>query len=86
MAKKVKFELNREGVRELLQSAEMAAIVSDAAERVAAAASSGGRDYATEIRVGGTRVTARVKPADAAAYYSNMKHNTLLKSLGSGKV
>ena len=83
---KVKFELNRDGVRELLQSPEMAEIITGAAERVAAAASSGGRGYFAEIRTGASRVTARIKPADAAAYYSNLKHNTLLKSLGSGKV
>ena len=83
---KVKFELNREGVRELLRSPEMTEIISSAAERVAAAASSGGRNYNAEVTIGGNRVAARIKPADSAAYYSNLKHNTLIKSLGSGKV
>lgn len=86
MAKKVKFELNRAGVRELMQGPEMASIITGAAERVASAASSGGRSYSAEVRTGATRVTARVRPDDAAAYYSNLKHNTLVKSLGSGKV
>lgn len=83
---KMKFELNREGVRELLQSPEMAEILAGAAERVAAAASARGRSYTAEVSMGASRVTARVKAADTQAYYSNLKHNTLLKSLGSGKV
>ena len=83
---KVKFELNRAGVRELLKSTEMANIVSEAANRVAETASSGGRDYRMTIRAGANRVSASVKAGDAAAYYSNLKHNTLLKALGSVKV
>lgn len=79
MATKFKFELNRQGVRELLQSSEMKSICTEAANRVAEAAGDG---YEVSSQVGATRVNARVSPATAHAYYSNLKHNTLLKALG----
>lgn len=79
MAKKFKFELNRQGVKELLQSSEMKSICSQAANQAAAAAGDG---YEVSTMTGATRVNARVSPATAHAYYSNLRHNTLLKALG----
>lgn len=79
MATKFKFELNRQGVRELLQSSEMGNICTEYARSVAAAAGDG---YEVSSMVGATRVNARVSPANAHAYYSNLKYNTLLKALG----
>lgn len=76
---KFKFELNRQGVRELLQSSEMRSICSQAADQVARNAGSG---YEVSVVTGRNRVNARVSPANAEAYYRNLKNNTLLKALG----
>lgn len=79
MAKKYRFELNRQGVKELMQSSAMKSICTEAANRVAERAGDG---YEVTTMVGATRVNARVSPANAHAYYSNLKYNTLLKALG----
>ena len=76
---KFKFELNRQGVRELLQSSEMRSICNEAANQVATNAGDG---YEVSVVTGRNRVNARVSPANAEAYYKNLKHNTLLKALG----
>lgn len=84
MAKRTKFVLNRAGVRELLQSQEMATICTEAAQKVAANASHDGLEYEVSTMVGKNRVNARVSPGSIHAYFSNLKHNTLLKALGGG--
>lgn len=81
-----KFEVNSAGIGELMRSAEMLAIVEDAADAVAAVAfEMSGHNYDADAIVGPHRAVGMVKCADAAAYYSNLKHNTLLKALGSVK-
>lgn len=80
---KVKFKLNRAGVRELLKSKEMQAICTEYAHRVQSRAGDG---YVVEGRHYSERVGAAVYPSDAKAYYDNLNNNTLLKALGgSGK-
>lgn len=76
-----KFKLNRQGVRELLQSPEMAQICQEEAEKVAARA---GEGYEVDTHVGLNRVNASVSAATRAAYYDNLKNNTLLMALGGG--
>ena len=80
-----KFELNRDGVRELLQSAEMQGIVQELAEGVSGrAAGMTGLEYKVTAKAGRNRATATVSPDSAHAYYENLQHNTLLKALGGG--
>ena len=79
---KVKIELNRKGMRELLRSKEMVEAVRAEAEKVAQRAGTG---YEADAQAGPHRAVARVTTATAAAYYENLKHNTLLKALGGGK-
>lgn len=75
----VKFELNRAGVRELLQSAEMKSVIDDYVNQVQKRA---GDEYEAVVKTGATRVSGTVRAATPHAYYSNLKHNTLLKALG----
>lgn len=87
MAKKVKFELNRAGVAELLKGSEMQQILSDYAGQVQRRCTAGGAgsdEYEAVTEIKGTRAVATVRAASAHAYYSNLKHNTLLKAV-SGK-
>lgn len=77
---KVEFELNRDGVKELLKSSEMQTLMQECGSAVQSAA---GEEYECEIRVGANRCWANVSAATPHAYYSNLKHNTLVKSLGS---
>ena len=76
---KVKLELNRSGVRELLQSSEMAGSCEDYASQIQQRA---GEGYEMTVKTGKNRVVATVRAATPHAYYSNLKHNTLLKALG----
>lgn len=83
---KVKIELDSAGIRELLRSQAMMDKVEGTAQKVCdVAVASSGRNYEVVPKVGAGRVQASVKASDAHAYYSNLKHNTLLKALGSVK-
>lgn len=82
MAKGFEFKLNRAGVRDLLQSAEMRGIIEEKAKAVQTTA---GEGFEMEVSKKPTRVVGVVHADTPKAYYTNMKHNTLLKALGSGK-
>lgn len=86
---KYKFVLNRSGVAELLKGAEMREIIQDCTTSVQEAAGAigtvGKEGYKSEVKNGGQRVYGVVSCDSAHAYHSNMKHNTLLKALGSVK-
>lgn len=75
---KVRVELNREGVRELLRSPEMAAVCKSHADRIAGRAGSG---YEVTTYTGKNRVNASVHVATDEAYRDNLKNNTLLKAV-----
>lgn len=77
----LKFELNREGVKELLQSAEMGEICESYARDVQARA---GEGYEVNTYVGETRVNASVHAGTYEARRDNFENNTLLKALGGG--
>ena len=83
MAKKFHFELNREGVAELMKSPEMVAMLREAAQNVRDATGMP-EEYGQGIRVGKNRAWATVWPDTWRAKGSNRKHNTLLKALGRG--
>lgn len=78
MSSDFKFELNSEGVKELLKSEGAKSICMMYAEDICDACGDGYevQDYESQYRKG-----ARVHAAEAHAYYSNLKHNTLLKNL-----
>jgi len=76
---KVKFELNSAGVRELLQSAEMAGICKQYADQVRGRC---GEGYTVDTYTGKTRVNASVHASTSAARKDNLNNNTLLKALG----
>lgn len=75
-----KFELNREGVKQLMQSAEMKAVLDETAHHIAERAEG---DYKVDTRIGRTRANAQVSCASVATYYDNLKHNNLLKAMTS---
>lgn len=83
---KVKIQLDSGGIQTMLKSPEIVGKVEDVAHRVCDAAVEGsGRSYAVSTTIGARRGWASVKATDAHSYYSNLKHNTLLKALGSVK-
>lgn len=79
MSKNIRFELNRAGVSELLNSPQMAGILSSAAGHVADASGNG---YSAEIIHPGTRAVAVIRAETKEAYRDNMENNSLLKALG----
>lgn len=81
----IKFELNREGVAELLKGAEMQKILTDYAEKIrqnCTAGEVGAEEFEASTTVRGSRAVATVYPGTAHAYNSNLKHNTLIKAMG----
>ena len=75
---KIRFELNRAGVRELLRSQEMAAGLSDLAAGIAGRC---GEGYASDVKTMPTRVIASVYTETDAAVRDNSENNTILRSL-----
>ena len=78
---KVKFKLNRAGVRELLRSQEAMSVVSDYAMRVQSRC---GEGYEVTYMTGKSRVNASVAAMTPEARRDNAKNNTLLKARGGG--
>lgn len=75
---KMKFELNRSGVRELMQSDEMQKCVQEYANKILEKCDG---DYDTDHGVGGTRAWADVHTTTEKGYYKELQSNTLLKGL-----
>lgn len=76
---KVRVELNSAGVRELLQSPEMQAVL---AEQASAIRSRCGEGYETDSYMTPGRAVASVYTATQDAIKDNAANNTLLKGLG----
>lgn len=76
-----RFELDRAGVRELLLSKEMAAVINDKASEVLRRLPNG---YGMTSGTTEQRAKAHVGTRSAAAASENKKNNTLLKALGGG--
>ena len=74
----VKIQLNRAGVRALLRSEEMQAMLPKIA---AAAAARCGDGYEAGSYIMPTRAVARVSAVSAAAKRDNLQNNTILKAL-----
>jgi len=75
---KVKFELNRAGVRELLRSQEAMNVCRTYASAVSNRA---GEGYEVTTYTGKNRVNASVHAASYEARKDNYENNTLLKSI-----
>ena len=73
-----RFELNSQGVRELLQSQEMMGICKEYASK---AQSKLGDGYEVETYKLDTRVAAKVQAETYKARKDNAKNNTILKAL-----
>ena len=76
---KVKIDLNRAGVRALLRSPEMQAVLRDRADTVKDRCGDGYESY-----VAPTRAVAVVETVSQKAYDDNSANNTLLKAVLSG--
>jgi hypothetical protein len=79
----VKFELNRAGVRKLLQSSGARKVCEDAAKQ---ALQTLGDGYGSDARTGKNRVIVEVSPQTPKAHYENKRHNTVLKAVRSVKL
>ena len=79
---KVKFKLNRAGVRELMKSKGMLGICTEHADAVQSRA---GEGYEVTTYIGKNRANASVMAATYKARKDNLKNNTLLKALGGGR-
>ena len=76
---KVKFKLNRQGVRQMLQSQEALNVCLEQANEIQARVGDG---YEVTTHVGKTRVNASVHAATYEAQRDNYENNTLLKARG----
>ncbi len=75
---KMKFKLNKPGVRELLKSAEMQALLEEKATGIKNRCGDG---YEQDVYVGRKRANAMVYPSSYEAAQDNLKNNTILKAV-----
>lgn len=75
---KVKFELNRAGVRELLKSSEMQSALNEYAQTALGRLGDG---YEVSTHVGSNRANAEVAAVTYAAKSENLKDNSILKAV-----
>ena len=78
MSSKLKVELNRAGVRELLRSGEMMA---ECEKHANAALGRLGEGYAVTTQTGRNRVNAEVAAVTFKARRDNLENNTILRAL-----
>lgn len=74
----IKFELNKDGVRELLQSDEMMSVCLEYANN---AMNSLGSGYEVTSVVGSNRVNAEVAAVSYSAKKDNSENNSILKAI-----
>ena len=75
---KTRIEVNAKGIKELLKSEGAMNACMNIADGIAQELGDG---YGTNSRTGRKRAIAEIKAETAEAYYSNLKHNTLLKAV-----
>ena len=75
---KVKFELNREGVRDLLRSKEMMDVCQEYANNALGKLGDG---YEVTTHTGSNRVNAQVAAVTYAAKKENLSDNTIIKAV-----
>lgn len=74
----LKIKLNRDGVRQMLQSEEMQSLLRERAET---ALTSLGEGYEVTTHVGKNRANASIKAITYKAKKDNLKNNSILKAL-----
>ena len=74
----VRIELNSPGIREMLRSAEMQAILKEHADEIAGRAGAG---YSSDTHLTGGRAVASAYVDSKEAAKDNMENNTLLRCL-----
>lgn len=79
MSKKWKVWVEPAGMNIVRNSKELQAVLQKIGNDVVAKA---GEGYEATVRTGGSRAKCTVRAVTPRAYYSNLKHNTLLKALG----
>lgn len=77
---KVEIELNREGVRQLMRSPEMQAVLKAQAEAIKDKCGEGYETYIAQ-----TRAVAIVRTGTEAAICDNSDNNTILKAVGASR-
>lgn len=75
---KIKVKLNSAGVRELLKSSEMQAVLEAKATQIVQSAGPG---YEIDRYTGVNRVNVGIYPATKSARSDNFRNNTLLKAV-----
>lgn len=75
---KVRIELNSAGIREMLRSAEMQAVLDEHAARIAERCGTG---YSSDTHLTGGRAVASAFAETGEALRDNLENNTLLRSL-----
>ena len=75
---KVKIELNSAGVRDMLRSPEMQALLEERAQN---ALNSLGAGYDKSLMVGKNRANVSIMVTTYDAYRDNLSNNTILKAL-----
>lgn len=75
---KMRFELNRKGVADLMKSEAMQGILSEKARAIRDRCGDG---YEQTVHVGRNRANASVKASSSKARRDNKKNNTLLKAV-----
>ena len=75
---KVRIELNQKGIRELLKSSELEAVLGEHARKIAGRCGDG---YGYDTYQATTRVIASVFTEDPDAMRDNLKNNTILKAM-----
>lgn len=78
MSKEFKFELNRSGIRDLLQSEQIQSILTEKASEIKNRCGDG---YAQDIYIGKNRANAMVYADSFKAKIDNSKNNTILKAI-----
>lgn len=79
MSKVLLFELNEEGVADLMKSDEMQSLLDQLG---AMKASQAGTGYGYAVHVHENRAVANIFPNDAESAHDNYENNTLLKIIG----
>lgn len=75
---KVKVVLNREGVRQMLRSPEMEALLKERAQNIVSGLGDG---YDSTTYIGKNRANASIRATSWETYQNELKNNTILKAL-----
>ena len=80
---KVWFNLNFDGVRELLQSPQAKKVCEEVGQK---ALDQLGDGYEMKSKVGAKRAYVKIRANTPKTYYENLKHNTILKAVKGAKL